>query len=71
MESGGKHPVYSVVSRSQPGIYEVYIGGTQAGSLIIEETVDRNIVLLISCALLLSSVILGVLFILRRRKYGY
>ena len=71
VESGGSRQVYFTVSRSQPGTYHIYIGGTQAGIFTVEETVDPNIILLISCMLIITSIVLSVIYVLRRRQYEY
>jgi len=71
LESGGNRPLYFTVSRSQPGTYVVYAGGIQAGSFIVEDAVDPNIILVVSCALIFSALVLGLLYILRRQKYSY
>jgi hypothetical protein len=69
VESGGNRPVYFTVSRSQPGTYSVYIGGTQAGSFTVDDAIDPNMILFISCTLIAFSLILGIVYILRRREY--
>jgi hypothetical protein len=71
VESGGNRSVYFTVSRRQPGSYSVYIGGTQAGIFTIDDAIDPNIVLFISCTLIAFSLILGIVYILRRRDYRY
>jgi hypothetical protein len=69
VESGGTRPVYFTVSRNEPGTYSVYTGSTQAGSFIVDDAVDPNMILFISCSLIAFSLILGMVYILRRRRY--
>jgi len=71
VESGGNRPVYFTVTRNEPGTYDVYIGGTQAGSFMVKDAIDPNMILFISCTLIAFSLILGMVYILRRRDYGY
>lgn len=67
VESGGNRPVYFTVSRNEPGTYTVYIGGIQAGSFIVDEGIDPNIILFISLSLLALSLISVLANILSRR----
>ena len=70
VESGGSRPVYFTVSRSQPGTYDVYIGGTQAGTFMVEASSDSDIILWLSMACVLAALIMGA-FMLWRRQSGY
>ncbi|MFA5398955.1 MAG: CARDB domain-containing protein [Dehalococcoidia bacterium] len=71
VESGGSRQVYFTVNRSQPGTYDVYVGGVQAGTFMVENEIDPNIILLCSCTLILISLALGIVYVLRRRNYSY
>lgn len=71
MESGGNRPVYFIVTRSQPGTYAVYIGGIQAGSFVVVEYIDPDVVLFISLMLIFVSFGLGIIYIWRRRQQEY
>jgi hypothetical protein len=71
VESGGSRPVYFTVSRNEPGTYAVYVGGTQAGSFTVDDAIDSNMILFISCSLIAISLILGIVYVLRRRDYEY
>jgi len=71
VESSGNRHVYFTVNRNQPGTYDVYVGGVQAGTFMIENEIDPNIILLCSCALILISLALGIVYIMRRRNYDY
>ena len=69
VESGGNRPVYFTVNRSQPGTYDVYIGGTQAGSFMVEDAIDSNVILFVSLAMILFALVLGAIMIARRNLY--
>ena len=69
VESGGNRPVYFTVSRSQPGTYNIYVGGRQAGSFMVEDAVDPNIILYISLSMICLAFVLGAVMIARRNSY--
>ena len=69
VESGDNRPVYFTVNRSQPGIYAVYIGGVQAGSFMVDDAIDPNIILVTSMSLIFLAFVLGVIMIVRRNSY--
>ena len=69
VESGGNRLVYFTVSRSQPGTYDVYIGGTQAGSFMVEDAIDSNIILYVSLSLIFFAFVLGMVMVVRRKSY--
>jgi len=69
VESGGNRPVYFTVTRNEPGIYTVYIGGTQAGSFMVDDAIDPNIILVISLSLIALSLMLAVIMVARRKLY--
>ena len=71
VESGGNRPVYFTVTRSQPGTYTIYIGGVQAGSFVVAEYIDPDVVLFISLMLIFASFCLGIIYIWRRRQQEY
>jgi phosphodiesterase/alkaline phosphatase D-like protein len=71
VESGGNRPVYFTVTRSQPGSYSVYIGGVQAGSFVVVEYIAPDVILLISILLILASLVLGLIYVWRRRQQEY
>ena len=71
VESGGSRQVYFTVNRNQTGTYDVYVGDVQAGTFMVDEAIDPNIILLCSCTLILISLVLGIVYILRRRNYDY
>ncbi|MBN1690124.1 MAG: SBBP repeat-containing protein [Dehalococcoidia bacterium] len=68
VKSGSSTPITFTVSRNEPGTYSVYVGGTSAGSFTVDAMADPNIILYISGAMVLLSLVIGLLFILRRRK---
>lgn len=57
--------------RNEPGTYAVYVGGTNAGTFVVDEFADTNTILYISGALILFAFVIGLLFILRRRQPGH
>ena len=67
VESGSNRPVYFTVNRSQPGTYDVYIGGARAGSFTVEEAIDPIIILFISLSLVLLALVMAVIMIARRK----
>jgi hypothetical protein len=71
VNSGGTSQVIFDISRSEPGTYSVYVGSTQAGSFIVDDTADPNTILFISSALVFFGFVLGVIYIVRRRQAGY
>jgi len=71
VESGGNRPVYFIVTRSQPGTYAVYIGGIPAGSFVVAEYIDPDVVLFISLMLIFTSFGLGIIYVWRRRQQEY
>jgi hypothetical protein len=71
VNSGSSTPVTFTVSRNEPGTYSVYVGGAQAGSFTVDQFADPNIILYVSCALLVFAFVIGTLFILRRRQPGH
>jgi hypothetical protein len=71
VSSGSNMPITFTVSRNEPGTYTVYVGGTQAGSFVVDEFADTNMILYISGVLILFAFVTGLLFILRRRQPGH
>jgi hypothetical protein len=69
VESGSTRPVYFTVSRNEPGTYTVYIGGTQAGSFMVEDVIDPNMILFISLSLIALALMLAVIMVARRKLY--
>ena len=64
--SGGTSSVTFNVARNEPGTYSVYVGGAQAGSFTVDEFTP-NTVLFISGALVFFALVMGVIFMTRRR----
>jgi len=71
VESGGNRPVDFIITRSQPGTYDVYVGSVQAGSFVVAEYIDPDVVLFISLMLIFASFGLGIIYIWRRRQQEY
>jgi hypothetical protein len=40
MESGAMSPVTFNITRNDPGTYTVYVGGTNAGSFVVDQFAD-------------------------------
>lgn len=70
MASGGNSPVTFTVTRNEPGTYSVYVGGTNAGSFIVDQFNDTNLVLYISSILILFAFVIGVIYTMRRKQAG-
>ncbi|MCX6006039.1 MAG: hypothetical protein NTZ34_02110, partial [Chloroflexi bacterium] len=66
VNSGSSTPVTFNVSRNEPGTYSVYVGGTNAGSFTVDQFTPETI-LIISGALVLFALILGIVYTIRRR----
>jgi hypothetical protein len=66
VNSGGSTQVSFDISRSEPGTYSVYVGSANAGSFTVDQCTP-DIILLISGALVLFSLVLGVICLTRRR----
>jgi len=71
LESGKTRNITFTTVQSRPGTYTVYVGGVQAGSFTVTEAFDSNLILFISMTLILSSLILGLMYVLRRRQLEY
>jgi len=69
VESGGSRPVYFTVSRNERGTYTIYIGGVQAGSFMVEDVVDPNIILYISLSLIFLAFVFGMIMLVRRNSH--
>ena len=69
VNSGSTLPISFNISRNQPGTYSVYVGNVSAGSFTVDESADPNIILYLSSALIFIALVLGILFVRRRRGY--
>ena len=69
--SGKQIPVSFAVSRNEPGTYLVYVNNIPAGSFTVNQFNDPNIIAYISGALIFLALILGIIYIFRKRQYGY
>ena len=67
LSSGSSNPVKFTVSRDEPGTYSVYVGSIPAGSFVVDQFADPNIILYISGALLLFALAGGVIFMATRK----
>jgi hypothetical protein len=70
VNSGSTKTITFTVSRNEPGTYNVYVGGTQAGSFTVDQFADPNIILYISGTLILFAFSIGVIYIIRKRQPG-
>lgn len=70
VNSGSNRQVSFTVNRNEPGTYNVYVGGTHAGSFTVDNSVDSNTVLFISFALVLAALVLGAVYLFRRSRYS-
>ncbi len=66
--SGSRTPIKFTVSRDEPGTYSVYAGSIPAGSFVVDQFADPNMLLYISGALLLFALVGGVIFMATRRR---
>ncbi|MFA5064886.1 MAG: CARDB domain-containing protein [Dehalococcoidia bacterium] len=71
LESGKSRKIVFTTVQNQPGTYTVYVNGVQAGSFVVNEYIDPDIVLFISMALILCSLMMGVVYVWRRRQQVY
>ena len=70
VKSGGSAPLTFNISRSEPGTYSVYVGSASAGSFVVNQFADPNIILYVSGAMLLFAFAIGVIYITGRRRSG-
>ncbi len=71
LESGKSRNIIFTTVQNSPGTYTVYVGGIQAGSFVVEEYFDPDIILFISMGLVLTSLVLAVMYVWRRRQQEY
>jgi hypothetical protein len=67
LASGETAPLHFSVSRNDPGIYTIHVNGTSAGSFTVDEFTNNNI-LIFSIIALFSIGIIGVLYLIGRRR---
>jgi len=70
VNSGGNTLVTFTVTRNEPGTYTDYVGGTNAGSFVVDEFSDPNLILFISIAFIAAAFVAGLLLVTRRRQPG-
>jgi hypothetical protein len=66
VNSGGASTITFDVSRNEPGVYTVYVGGANAGSFTVDQFTPGS-VLFISSALVFFALVIGVIYMTRRR----
>jgi hypothetical protein len=69
LAGGEAAPLYFSVSRNEPGTYTVYVNNVSAGSFTVDEFTNNNI-LIFSMIALFAVGIIGVLFLLCKRRPG-
>lgn len=69
--SGGTKPVSFTYITDTPGEYTIRVNNEPAGILNVEQYIDPNLVLLISMVCVLSSLLLGLRIIWKRRQETY
>jgi hypothetical protein len=67
VNSSSNIPLSFTVTRNEPGTYEVYAGGVSAGSFTVESA-DSSTILFISMAMIFIALVVGMLFLLRRKQ---
>ena len=67
VESGHNIPIVFTVSRNDPGTYDIYVGGIQAGKFTVDMFADNEI-LIYSIIALFTLAIIGILFLIVRRR---
>ena len=68
VNSGSASPVTFTVTRNEPGTYSVYVGGTSAGSFVVDQFADPNLIPIVSGALIIFAFVIGLIYITRRRQ---
>jgi len=71
VESGKKKDIVFTTVQDRPGTYTVYVGGMQAGSFVVEEYINPDVILFISMGLVLTALMMGVVYVWRRRQQEY
>jgi hypothetical protein len=71
LNSGSNKSIYFTISRSEPGAYMVYVGGTPAGSFTVGQAAGPDIILAISSLLVLAALVLSLVYVSRRRQRYY
>jgi hypothetical protein len=70
VDSGKTAPITFNISRSQPGTYTVNVGGVSAGSFTVDELTDGNVILIVSASLLATALVIGIIFLVRRKQFN-
>jgi phosphodiesterase/alkaline phosphatase D-like protein len=71
VEKGGAVPVEFYVSGDSPGQYQVYVNNVSAGEFYVSPFRLSDLILWFSTACVLAALMLGALYILRRRRDGH
>ncbi|MCX6005480.1 MAG: hypothetical protein NT082_07410, partial [Chloroflexi bacterium] len=70
VESGHNVPVTFTVFRNEPGAYDVYVGGVQAGSFKVELFRESDTILIFSITMLAMAFMVGMVMLSRRQRTG-
>jgi hypothetical protein len=68
VSSGGSTQLTFNVSRSEPGVYRVYVDGVPAGNFKVELFRESDGILIISVALIAIAFLIGIVFLWRRHR---
>jgi hypothetical protein len=67
VNSGASTQVKFNISRNEPGAYDVYVGGMQAGNFTVDQFSDPNTILVISGSLVFFAFVIGAVYMTRRK----
>jgi hypothetical protein len=67
VNSGSSTQLKFNVSRNEPGKYTVYVDGVPAGSFIVDQFAEGNVIAYISGVLILLALIIGIFYLAGRR----
>ena len=70
VNSGGSSKLTFNVSRNEPGDYNVYVDGVQAGSFKVEMITGNDGVLIFSAILVALAFLIGMVMLWRRQRTG-
>ena len=71
VSAGSQVPVHFLISRSEPGTYQVYVNNISAGSFTVKDETVNMVVLILSLTAMLTSVLGFLYMIWRRQERGY
>ena len=71
VSAGSQVPVHFLISRFEPGTYQVYVNNISAGSFTVKDETVNMVVLILSLTAMLTSILGFVYMIWRRQDRGY